>query len=97
MNSRPAPSSASPRVVAVTVVSAEECHYCKRVRRILEHLELNYPMTIKYIGMSTPIGSDLIAGHRVPFPPLLLLDDEYFGHGRISEKKLERHLRSMGV
>jgi hypothetical protein len=35
---------------------------------------------------------DLLVRHRVPYPPILLIEGEFFGYGRISRRKLEMHL-----
>lgn len=80
------------RVIAVAIVDAAGCHYCDRAHEILEELGSRLPIEITSIQMDSPEGRDLISLHRAPFPPLLFVDGDYFGHGRISKKRLERHL-----
>ena len=80
------------RPISITIVDATDCHYCERAHELLTELRSRLPIEIKRIHMESPEGRNLIAGHRVPFPPLLLVDGRYFGHGRISKKKLEREL-----
>jgi hypothetical protein len=40
------------------------------------------------------IGQAALARWRVPFPPLLLIDGELFGYGRISARKLRRNFEA---
>jgi hypothetical protein len=42
--------------------------------------------------MTSDEGRSLVVRHRAPFPPILLVDGAFFGYGRISRGKLERHL-----
>lgn len=93
-----APDSATGESMAVTLVDAKDCHYCKLAHDILDDLKARYPIEVEAVDMESARGRDLVARSRVPFPPLLLIEGRYFGHGRISRKKLERHLvASLGI
>lgn len=49
-------------------------------------------MTVRRVELASEEGMKIARTHRVPFPPILLIDGQYFGHGRLSERKLERAL-----
>jgi hypothetical protein len=44
------------------------------------------------VDLSSDEGLALMVTHRAGFPPLVIVDGEFFGFGRISLKKLERRL-----
>ncbi len=44
------------------------------------------------MDLADPEGIELVRRFRVPFPPVLMLDGAFFGHGRISRRKLEAAL-----
>ena len=87
---QPADRSAG-RTVAL-LVTAERCHFCRDALELLSDLSSRYPITVRSVDLSSPEGTAVATRYRVPFPPVLLLDGEYFGHGRISRKKLTRTL-----
>lgn len=78
----------SPGIDALLVTSPG-CHYCDEAFDLLAELARATPMTIRTIPMTSDEGRSLIVRYRVPFPPILMIDSEFFGHGRISRRKLE--------
>ena len=79
-------------VVDVLVVTAPRCHFCEDAIRLLDEFAEVTPVSVRTVPLASPEGRYLVAKHRVPFPPIVLIDGEYFGHGRISRRKLESHL-----
>ncbi len=86
------PTSGKPHQIQVTVVTSAGCHFCREADRLLDDLERRYPLRVERIDLTSPEGSAIARRFRVPFPPVLLIDGEYHGHGRISERKLTRAL-----
>ncbi len=78
--------------IHVTFVTSEGCRFCSQAAALLEELERRYPLEIEEIALHTARGADIVRQWRVPFPPVVLIDDEYHGHGRISARKLTRDL-----
>ena len=78
--------------IGVTLVTATGCHYCDDAAALLEQLAHAYPLEIRTIDLSDDEGAAIARRYRVPFPPVLLIDGDYFGHGRISGRKLAKHL-----
>jgi len=78
--------------VVVTVVEAPACHLCENAKSTLAALALTYPMTIQVLSIGSEQGGALMARHRAPMSPLVLLDGQYFSSGRLPRRKLERAL-----
>lgn len=78
--------------IEVTLVTAPGCHFCEDAAQLLEELRPSAPLVIREVDLTSDEGRELAIRHRVPFPPILIIDGVYFGHGRISRRKLERHL-----
>ncbi|MDQ6753468.1 MAG: thioredoxin family protein, partial [Actinomycetota bacterium] len=55
-------------------------------------LARDYPLEIREIGLDTEEGRGLAARAGVVFAPGILIDGDMFSYGRLSEKKLRRHL-----
>lgn len=80
------------RAIEVVVVSSAGCHYCDEALLLLGDLAERMPLKIEVVPLSSDEGRSLLVRHRVPFPPILLIDGEFFGYGRISRRKLEAFL-----
>lgn len=87
-----APDRPGPGRVSAVLVTAQRCHFCRDASELLSDLSNRYPLTVRSIDLSSPDGTEIATRYHIPFPPVLLLDGEYFGHGRISRKKLTRAL-----
>lgn len=78
--------------VVVTLVEAPACHLCDHAKSTLAVLAQSYPMTIYVLSIGSMQGGALMARHRAPMSPLVLLDGQYFSSGRLPRRKLERRL-----
>lgn len=87
----PAPG-ATARRIDVVLVTSEGCHFCREADRLLDELGKRFPLTIERVDLTSARGAEIARRWRIPFPPVLLVDGEYHGHGRISERKLTRAL-----
>jgi hypothetical protein len=83
--------------VAVTLVEAPACHLCGDAKSTLAELAQTYPMTIQVLSIGSVQGGALMARHRAPMSPLVLLDGQYFSSGRLPRRKLERRLEELRV
>ena len=86
------PIAASPRPVQVLLVTSSGCHFCREVDHLLEKLGQRFSLEVERIDLASERGSAIARRWRVPFPPVLLIEGEYHGHGRISERRLTRDL-----
>jgi len=80
------------RAIGVILVVAPRCHFCNDAQKLLEDLGDRYSLTVQRIDLESEEGIAIAAQFRVPFPPVLLINGAYFGHGRISRRKLARAL-----
>jgi alkyl hydroperoxide reductase subunit AhpF len=78
--------------VVVTVVEASACHLCDDAKAALAVLAQSYPMTIQVLSIGSVQGGALMARHRAPMSPLVLLNGQYFSSGRLPRRKLEARL-----
>lgn len=83
-----------PQPVDVVLVTSPGCHFCDDALGLLEELAETNPLQIEKVPLYSERGRSLLVRHRVPFPPILMIDGEFFGYGRISRPKLEAHLGS---
>ena len=81
-----------PEPIRVTLVESEACHFCDDARGSLSDLARTYPVDIEVIDVRTDIGQQLMQSHRASMSPLVLLDGEFFSHGRLPRRKLTKVL-----
>jgi hypothetical protein len=79
------------------LVEAPACHLCADAKSTLAVLGQRYPMTIQVLSIGSVDGGALMARHRAPMSPLVLLDGQYFSSGRLPRRKLERRLEKARV
>lgn len=84
-----------PEAIDVVLVTSPGCHFCDEAIHDIEGLAETYPLRMATIPLLSEQGRSLLARHRVPFAPILMIDGEFFGYGRISRRKLEAHLMSL--
>ena len=81
--------------IHVQLVTAPDCHFCDEAQQILHVLEGRFPFTTEFVPLMSETGRDLVARHRVPFPPILLIEGAFFGFGRLSQRRLEQRLTQL--
>lgn len=79
-------------MTTVTLLTQPACSMCDFAKQVLTRVGIDYPLEIREIPLDSPAGRTLATEHGVLFAPGILIDGELFGHGRLSEKKLRRHL-----
>jgi len=77
-----------------TLLTQSSCSYCDHAKEILGRLANEYPLRITEIGIQTEEGEKLAIKHAVLFAPGILIDGTLFSYGRLSEKKLQNHLKA---
>lgn len=78
--------------VEVTVLTQPDCRFCELAVEILARVGQDHPLSVRRIDLDSPDGRELAAQHGVLFAPGILLDGDMFGYGRLSERRLRRHL-----
>lgn len=79
-------------MTTITILTQSSCASCEQAKDVISRVALEHPLQIQEISLDSPEGRDLATRHGVVFAPGILLDGETFSYGRLSEKKLRRHL-----
>ena len=83
--------------LAVTLVTAGDCHLCDHAREVLGRLQGEIPIEVTEVGWDTEQGASLVTAGGVPFPPALYVGRSLVGYGRLSERALRRRLAEAGA
>lgn len=83
--------------IRVTLVTAPGCHFCDGAQEVLADLGHRFPLSIDLVPLNSDAGRDLVVRYRVPYPPIVLVNGTFFGYGRISRRRLERHLAQLAT
>lgn len=76
----------------VTILTQASCVSCTQAKEIFSRLALEYPINVHEEDLNTEIGRALALKHGVMFAPGVLVNGKLFSFGRLSEKKLRKHL-----
>ena len=76
----------------ILLLTQEACGLCAQAKEILERLQGEYGFSLDLLDLRTREGEALALRHGILFPPGILLEEEPFSYGRLSERKLRREL-----
>ncbi len=83
-------SSTPAATIRITLVTAAGCHFCDDAHQVLAQFAADDPtIEVETIEAQAPAGAQLLAQHRAPMNPLVLVDGCYFSAGRLPRRKLE--------
>ena len=82
---------------AVTLLTRGGCRLCAQAKAVLVNVARDHPLVVEEIDITTPAGAAEAAKAGILFPPGVLLDGKPFSYGRLSERKLRRHLTRQAV
>lgn len=80
------------RPVEVVLVEAPACHLCEDAARTLDELAREVPLSVRRVDIASAEGRAIVRHHRAPMPPVVIVDGELLGWGRLSRGKLQRRL-----
>lgn len=78
--------------IRVTLLTKPDCSLCDQAKAVLEGLSDEYDLQLELVALDSEQGQQLATDSGMAFPPGVLLDGEPFSYGRLSERKLRRHL-----
>jgi len=74
----------------ITLVTAPGCHFCEDAHQTLTRLAADgAALELELVEATSPAGLALLAEHRPPMNPLVLVDGDYFSAGRLPRRKLQ--------
>ena len=76
----------------VVFLTQTACDLCDHASHVLRRLSAEYDLTVRYVSFDSAEGRTLATHHRLVFAPGILLDDQAFSYGRLSERRLRREL-----
>ncbi len=79
-------------VISVTLLTAEACSSCEQATDTLHRLSVDFDLHVRTVDCDEPDGQALAQTSGLAFPPGVFIDGELFCYGRLSERKLRRHL-----
>ncbi len=73
-------------------MSAPACHLCLDAELELVRRAAHGALTVQVVAADSPAGQTLVAAHRPPMFPLVLVDGVLLSAGRLSRGKLDKAL-----
>ncbi len=81
--------------MTITILTQESCPSCVKAKDTLALIKDDYPVDVVEVPIATYEGQQLALRLGIVFAPGILIDGEFFSYGRLSEKKLRRHLSAV--
>lgn len=78
----------------ILLVTSPGCHFCHDARDTLRLFGNPFSLHVREVDLASDEGLAALRRWPVPFPPILIIDGELFGYGRISRNKLLAHLQT---
>ncbi|HJT02620.1 MAG TPA: glutaredoxin family protein [Pseudonocardiaceae bacterium] len=78
--------------VQIILLTQSRCGLCDQAKDVIDRVGRDYPLQITEIDLTSLDGQRLAAEAGVLFAPGVLLADQPFSYGRLSERKLRRAL-----
>jgi glutaredoxin len=88
----------TPLPARIALLVQDNCALCEQAKEVLTRVAGDFPLVVEEIDLGSEQGRGLAQRGGVMFAPGVFVDDQMFGFGRLSEKKLRRALqRRSGV
>ncbi len=84
-------------VVEAVLVEAVACHLCDDAAQLLAHAEREGKLRVRRVALESDEGRAIARATRAPMPPIVLIDGELLGWGRLSRGKLDRRLTHLAA
>ncbi len=79
-------------LIEVVLVEAPACHLCEDAARALKQIARERALSVRQVDIASAEGRAIVRRHRAPMPPVVIIDGELLGWGRLSRGKLQRRL-----
>ena len=74
------------------MVTSPACHFCADAQEAVAEFARAYPLDVRTVDMASEEGRAIVRQHGAPMAPVVLVDGQLIGWGRLSRGKLERCL-----
>ena len=68
------------------------CHLCEDAAAALSEVAADLPIHVRRVQLTSTEGRAIVRAHQAPMPPVVLVDGELLGWGRLSRGKLRARL-----
>lgn len=82
-------------MIEIRVLTQEDCAFCDHAQEVLARLRDEFALEITTLEMNSDEGEQLAAEGGILFPPGIFVGERAFSFGRVSERKLRRHLQEI--
>jgi glutaredoxin len=80
-------------MMVITLLSKQACPLCDVAKEVLERVAAGYSgIVVEIVPLESERGQQLGVSSGMVFPPAVLVEGHPFSYGRLSERKLRRHL-----
>lgn len=79
-------------MIVITLLTQPDCGSCDHAKQVLDEVGRDYPLRVEEIPLDSAAGRRLAAAGGVLFAPGIFVDGQPFGFGRLSQRRLRRHL-----
>ena len=76
----------------ITLLTQPDCVLCEHAKQVLAVVGRDLPLTVTEVELSSDVGRALAERAGVMFAPGVLIDEEPFSYGRLSERRLRKAL-----
>lgn len=83
--------------VEAILVEAVACHLCDDAAQLLASAEREGRIRVRRIALQSDEGRAIARATRAPMPPIVLINGELLGWGRLSRGKLGRRLTELAT
>ena len=80
-------------MISVILLTTGACALCDEAKASLERVGQDFPLDIDVVPVDTERGKRLAHQAGIAFPPGVIVAGQPFSYGRLSERKLRRHLQ----
>ncbi len=88
-------AAADTRPLEVVLVTSPGCHLCDDARTTLVDMAGPFRLHLRVLDASTAEGLAVVRQHRAAMLPVVLVDGELLGWGRLSRGRLRRRLEHL--
>ena len=81
----------------ITLLSRSDCGFCDDAKQVLARVGAQYPLRVLEVSLDSREGQAIATSAGVLFAPGVLIDDQPFSSGRLSERKLLRTLEKRAL
>lgn len=82
-------------MIKVTIITTKGCSHCEYAKEILTKLKPKYGLSIEEIDTTSDLGQKLIRKHSIMASPGILINDQFFSMGGVTEEQLRMKLDTL--